>query len=227
MAAMHVARASVSELPRRYDNGRQSTEAVAAPAVRARPVGHDAADHLRRLCVAAGRPAASDDETDAHCASVARPVWAARPQFSCSARIACPRGRKSGPARTQHTLGARSHSAEEQRTVAKHGQFLRSVAHQTNLKAASSLLNKMSMSRCQRNPRSLGTLVRAAHEGAYRRALKRSHSAGGNGNGDETRGRVADGHRGVVQLCSCARCTTDDERWTRCKRRCWACAILS
>ena len=114
MAAMHEARASVPELPRRCENGRQSTGAVAAPAVRARPVGHDAADHLRRLCVAAGRPAASDDETDAHCASVARPVWAARPQFSCSARIACPRGRKSGPVRTQHTLGACSHSAEEQ-----------------------------------------------------------------------------------------------------------------
>ena len=52
------------ELPRRCENGRQSTEAVAASAARARPTDHGAADRLRRLCVAAGRPAASDDETD-------------------------------------------------------------------------------------------------------------------------------------------------------------------
>ena len=197
MAAMHVARASVPELPRRCENGRQSTGAVAAPAVRARPVGHDAADHLRRLCVAAGRPAASDDETDAHCASVARPVWAARPQFSCSARIACPRGRKSGPVRTQHTLGACSHSAEEQQDRGQ-AWAVPQVRRSPNKSESGGVVAKMSMYDVKlTNPRSLGTLVRAAHEGACRRALKRSHSAGGNGNGDETRGRVADGHRGV------------------------------
>jgi hypothetical protein len=54
------------------------------------------------------------------CASVARPVWAAHPQFSCSARIAC-----SAKAALRR-LGTRSELARQalKSSVAKHGQFL-------------------------------------------------------------------------------------------------------
>ena len=67
--ALDGARASISELPRRYDNDRQGATAVAEPAVHARPTDHAMASLWHRFCVTTGRPAASNDETEVHCVS--------------------------------------------------------------------------------------------------------------------------------------------------------------
>jgi hypothetical protein len=67
--ALDGARASISELPRRYDNDRQDAKAVAEPAVHARPTDHAMTSLWHRFCVTTGRPAASNDETEVHCVS--------------------------------------------------------------------------------------------------------------------------------------------------------------
>jgi len=99
---------------------------------------------------------------------------------------AAPRGSRdhagAGPAaRTQHTLGACSHSAEEQ----QHRGQAWAVPHRVRRSGKNSELSSQCRQKKERsvahqhrlrNPRSLGT-ARVAHESACRRAPKRSHSA--------------------------------------------------
>jgi hypothetical protein len=101
---------------------------------------------------------------------------------------AAPRGSRvhagaEAAAWTQHTLGACSHSAEEQQTMAKHGQFLRSVAQQKHTHTPCE-------PRIIRRPSSLEPWHR---KNCPRRCLSTSAkkiTQRNNGNGDETQRRV-------------------------------------
>ena len=103
--ALDGARASISELPRRYDNDRQGAKAVAEPAVHARPTDHAMTSLWHRFCVTTGRPAASNDETEVHCVLLAQCGQLARSSALPRGSRVCVRARQNGPAWTPHTTG--------------------------------------------------------------------------------------------------------------------------
>ena len=160
------------------------------------------------------------------CASVARPVWAAHPQFSCSARIAC-----SAKAALRR-LGTRSELARQalKSSVAKHGQFLEGPSLRQKRQNSQSIDKRHTAKRsvplltstALRNPRSLGT-AGVAHEGACRRAPKRAHSAQWKWRRNAVAEWPTTGHRRVMTRVH------DDATMgdAGCKRRCRACATFS
>ena len=199
-------RAFVPELPRRCGNGRLSTEAVAASAVRARPESHGAADHLHRSCVAAGRPAVSDDETDVHCVR----QWLAQcGQLARSS--AAPRGSRvhAGAKAALRGLSTRSELARQalKSSVAKHGQFLEGPSLRQKRQNSQSIcqysqstndLQQKGAFRCSPAPLFETRAALARQELLTKVPVderQKEHTAR-NGNGDETqwpsRGRVAD-----------------------------------